>query len=313
MSAGVAGMMSSAPAGTGGMSATTPAVDAGMGSAPAGGGDVSSCPPAPAGADPAAVTALDTINMLRLAVGDDCDTMAVGLNASAQNHCDYYAMNASMSDCIADPHAEVMSCPGYTGADIGTRMQAAGYTGRGSSEVMAFNDDPARAIQQWVNSVWHRIPILDPWTTELGYGHATGCDTIDFGRGTPMPDDTVVVYPYNGQTGVPTDFDGSHEGPMPPAPPTGWPSASPINIYAKSLMVADHVLTIDGDTTPIDHVWLTSADSQFLRDGAMLYANAPFAAQTTYRVHITGTYVGGDLNLEWTFTTGAATMRWGQP
>ena len=76
------------------------------------------------------------------------------------------------------------------------------------------------------------------------------------------------------------------------------------------ISVTDHVVTKDGDTTPIDHVWLTGMDqsstAQFLRNGVMMYPNAPLAAMTKYRVRVKGTYVGGALDLEWTFTTGAA-------
>ena len=36
----------------------------------------------------------------------------------------------------------------------------------------------------------------------------------------------------------------------------------------------------------------------------MLYG-APFELSTRYRVRIVGTYTGGALNVEWTFTTGA--------
>ena len=37
-------------------------------------------------------------------------------------------------------------------------MKAGGYTGQPSFEVMAFSNDPLKAIAQWLNSVWHRIP-----------------------------------------------------------------------------------------------------------------------------------------------------------
>jgi hypothetical protein len=182
-------------------------------------------------------------------------------------------------------------------------MKAAGYTGQASFEVMAFSNDPVKAVAQWVNSVWHRLPILDPWVTELGYGAATGCDTIDFGAGKPMPNTTIVVYPYDGQTGLLTSFDGSREGPMPPAPSTGWPSGLPITLWGKSLMITEHTLTIEGQSAPIDHVFLTSTDSQFLRNAIMMYSNKPLAGATKYHVKITGTSVGGALNREWSFTT----------
>jgi hypothetical protein len=182
-------------------------------------------------------------------------------------------------------------------------MKAAMYTGQPSFEVMAFSNDPLKAIAQWLNSVWHRIPIVDPWVTEFGYGSATKCDTIDFGQGKPMPNTTIVVYPFDGQIEVPTTFDGSREGPMPPAPSSGWPSGSPVTLWAKMLTVTEHVLTVDGQTTPIDHVFLTAADSSFLRDAVMMYANKPLTAATKYHVKMTGTSTSGALSREWSFTT----------
>jgi hypothetical protein len=145
----------------------------------------------------------------------------------------------------------------------------------------------------------------------MGYGGATGCDVIDIGRGTStVPASAIVVYPYDGQTGVPPAFSGL-EGPAPPAPAGGWPSSYPINIYAQGLKVTSHVLTKDGDSTPIDHLWLDSSSSQisaglkgYFVDTAFLYG-AAFDLSTKYRVKIVGTHTGGALNVEWTFTTGS--------
>jgi hypothetical protein len=168
----------------------------------------------------------------RRPAGAGCATMIAEINTAAKNHCDYYTANTG-TNCTADPHNEVEGCTGFTGTNPGARMLAAGDMGRGASEVMAFLDNPERAVATWVNSVWHRLPIIDPWTTHLGYGGSERCDTIDFRRGTPAPNDMVVLYPYAGQTGLPTTFDGSRGGPEPPEPSSGWPSASPITVYAQ--------------------------------------------------------------------------------
>jgi uncharacterized protein YkwD len=313
--AGVMGLAGAPSAGTGGMLAPGAAGASAPGSAPMGGmGDASMCPAAPAGASAEATAALAAVNAARVPAGSGCDTLVLTLAMSALNHCNYYAMNKSNQMCIANAHMEVMSgCVGFTGVNPGDRMKAAGYTSRGGgSEVMAFVDNPMSSVAQWINTVFHRIPILDPWTVEMGYGGATGCDTIDFGSGTPTTaQDAIVVYPYNGQTGLPTTFNGANEGPMPPAPTTGWPSSSPINIFAKGLMVTEHVLTLDGDTTPIDHVWLDGTNNTntsiagFLRSTAFMYANKPLMANTKYHVHMAGMHTGGAFNLDWTFTTGA--------
>ncbi|MGD8861817.1 MAG: hypothetical protein PVI30_17540 [Myxococcales bacterium] len=260
------------------------------------------CPAPPAGATADAVAALDAMNRARLAAGSVCATLVNEIATAAQNHCDYYSMNDGM--CVANPHLEVEGCAGFTGADPGARMQAAGYQSWGGGEVMAFEGNPAGSVQSWIDTVWHRIPVLDPWTTHMGYGGTADCDTIDFGSGEPAPDDVIVVYPYDGQTDVPLSFNGLYEGPMPPAPPTGWPSAYPVNVYAQDIAVTEHVITVDGDDTPIEHVWITPADSDLLRNGVFIYPYTPFEPNTTYRVRVTGTYVGGALALDWTFTTG---------
>jgi len=192
-------------------------------------------------------------------------------------------------------------------------MRAAGFESSGGGEIMAFLNDAAAAVQMWVDSVWHRIPLLDPAIKVLGYGNAIGCDAIDFGPGMRTEPARVVVYPYDGQLGVTTAFDGRFEGPMPPAPITGWPSSNPISVYAQELSITEHRLFVEGDDTPISHVWLDSASAllppsqqRLLRNVAFMYANQPFLPNTTYRVVIAGTYAGGLLNERWTFTTGAA-------
>lgn len=272
------------------------------------------CDPPPAGASVEAINALNTVNTLRAAAGAPCVTLDLSIGKAAAAHCAYFALNKDLApECTINPHYEVPGCAGFTGVTPNDRMRAAGFaTSGGGGEVMAFLSNPALAVQTWVDSVWHRIPILDPATTVMGYGSAEGCDTVDFGPNRRRDGLNMVAYPYAGQTGVTTAFDGRNEGPMPPAPTTGWPSANPISLYAQQLVVTEHHLFVDGDDTPLDHTWLdyTSpilpADQQtLLRNVVFMYANQPYLPNTTYRVRIAGTYAGGDLLQEWTFTTGA--------
>jgi len=239
--------------------------------------------------------------------------LVTALDTSAQAHCNYKVANSSNATCIADPHGEVMTCTGFTGANVQAREVAAGYPqALAYTEVATtFGNNPTAAVPSWIDTVFHRIPMLDPWTVDMGYGGAAACDVIDVGRGmSAVAATAVVVYPYDGQTNVPPAWSGS-EGPAPPAPPSGFPSSYPINIYAQGLTVTQHVLTKDGDTTPITHLWLDANSSQisaglkgYFVDTAFLYG-APFALSTKYRVKIVGTHTGGALNMEWTFTTGA--------
>jgi hypothetical protein len=279
----------------------------------AGGADASACPAAPADAPAPAVQAWTTLNALRVAAGAGCMNLVSALNTSALAHCNYHAANASNAMCIADAHGELMSCSGYTGADAQAREVAAGYPkSLAYSEVATtFGNNPVAAVPSWIDTVWHRIPLLDPWTVDMGYGGAKGCDVIDIGRGmSTAPAGTIVVYPYDGQTNVPPTFSG-REGPAPPPPPSGWPSAYPVSIYAQRISVTEHVITKDGDSTPIEHLWLDAKSPEvsaglkgYFTNTVFLYG-APFELSTKYRVKIVGTHTGGALNVEWTFTTAA--------
>jgi Cysteine-rich secretory protein family len=252
--------------------------------------------PAPAGATPPD-NALAAVNDLRAHMGLPCMTLVAQINASSQKHCDYYQQNVADKTCTANAHEEVATCAGFVAVSFADRMKNAGYTGQPRSEVMAFSGDPVSAIGQWINSVYHRTPLLSPWIREMGYGMTADCDTIDMGLGTKTPDDATAVYPYPGQTNVPLNFDGSHEGPTPPKPPTGWPSASPVHLYVKAFTVTSHDVFVQGTCDALPHQWLPDKDQY------ILYPDKPFTKNTQYHVVIKGTKAGNPLDFDWTFTT----------
>ena len=230
-------------------------------------------------------------------MGLPCMALVPAINTSAQKHCDYYQQNTANKSCIANAHEEVDTCAGFVAKSFATRMTAAGYTGSPRSEVMAFSGEPASAIAMWINSVYHRTPVLSPWLAEMGYGMTADCDVIDLGLGPKASDDLTAVYPYPGQVGVPLNFDGSREGPMPPAPPTGWPSASPVHLYVKGYTVTSHDVFVNGTCDALPHQWLPDKEQY------ILYPDKPFAKNTEYRVVIAGTKAGKPLSFDWSFTT----------
>lgn len=269
------------------------------------------CAPPPAGTPDKAIQALNAVNQVRVAMGGTCMNSVPALVQSAQAHCDYQAMNKGNSMCAADAHSEIMGCTGFTGANVQAREIAAGYPRNLAYTEVAnsIGNNPAAAVPNWIDTVYHRIPVLDPWTVDMGYGGGPGCDVIDIGRGmSPAAANTIAVYPYDGQTNVPPTWNGL-EGPAPPAPAGGFPSSYVINIFAKGIAVTEHVLTKDGDSTPLEHTWLDKKSpgvaslANYFGNTAFMYG-APFAPNTKYRVKIVGTYSAGALNVEWTFTTG---------
>ena len=284
-------------------------------------GDLSDCAQPPSSAPEKAIEAWRIVNELRLSSGSPCMNLVPALTGAAQGHCDYLAANRGMAGC-GGGHSQVEGCTGFTGASPGAREVAAGYPRRlAYTEVLTnISDNPAAAVRGWVTTPFHRIPILDPWTTDMGWGGAAGCSIIDFGRGMSghAPDEAVVVYPYDGQTDVPLSFNGL-ESPAPPKPASGWPSAYPVSIYARGLTITEHVVSKEGDGTPLDHVWLDRSAPEvnrglrgYFASMSLMYVGEPFEPSSTYRVHMVGSSTAGPLDLEWTFTTGEKPTRpWG--
>ena len=217
------------------------------------GADATICPRA-AAMDPNAEAAYDRVNSYRRRMGLSCMGFDPRIAAAAAGHCAYFLANRQVS--LADPHGEREGAPGFRAERFGERMIRGGYDGHPAYETMAYVGDGARAVDLWVDSVWHRIPILSPWVGDLGYGGTRGCDTMNFGWAPDEGVETPVTYPYNGQTDVPRQFDGRAESPSLPAPPAGWPSGYPIIIYAEDLEVESHEL-LDDMMVPVSHVWIT--------------------------------------------------------
>jgi hypothetical protein len=256
--------------------------------------------PAPSGITTQQMTALQIINQTRGAMGSPCATEVATLNTSATKHCQYYAANAGNQTCVSNPHVEVSSCMAYDSANFGDRETNAGYKCNpsatqscGASEVMAFDDDPTAALGQWIGSIYHRSPLLDPRMRDFGYGNATGCDTIDLGEGagSTTPADVIVSYPYDGQTGLGRSFNGAQESPTPPVPPNGWPSALPIHIYmlATNITLTTDEFGVDGGAQLAHQIMTPQSANGYLSNALVLYGNAPLTAATKYRVHVAGT------------------------
>jgi hypothetical protein len=263
---------------------------------------VASCPLLPTSTDPQSVRAYDRINMYRRAMGLPCANFVPEIALAAARHCAYYAGNHGT--CIDNPHREVKTCDKFRGERFSDRLKVAGYSGTPAYEVMTYIGDGGAAVDQWVDSIWHRIPILDPYVGDVGYGMDQACDTMDFGWGTTAPTNPVV-YPYDTQTGLPTSFDGDVESPPPPRPPKGWPGGYPLIVYAASLTVQTHRL-LDDKGLAIAHTFITPdhpAGNGLLINEVVMYADLPLKNKTTYRVVIDGQQRNVPIHLEWTFTT----------
>ena len=253
--------------------------------------------------------ALGELNKLRAAVGVAPIEQDRALAKAAQAHADFYVKHHSKYQAKGlNPHSEDKSFgEGYTGKTVNDRVKAAGYSGAPGAEVMAFTGSVKAALQGWLDTVYHRLPLIDPRSAKMGFGMASAgkarTEVMDFGRGGGQG--PVVVYPWPGQTGVPTSWSGN-EGPQPPKPKTGYPSGPVITArFPSPAKVLDHqLLTAKGE--PLPHVWLTPENDSNLKmfddRTVVIYANDPVPSGS-YTVRIEAEISGKKRTLRWSFTT----------
>ncbi len=230
------------------------------------------------------------------------------------NHTNYRLQNyADSSAMIYGAHGEVEGKPGFTGQWPKDRIATTNYPWWGGAEVMHGLGDPVASVDDWVATVYHRFPILEPYNHYVGYAHHTGTpmavDVMDFGAGptaeglwmpaTPYP----LAYPADGQTDVPTGWSGA-ESPNPLPDGVTGPVGYPFTLQAiggKLTMTRAELHTADG-TLVATHP--NPADCAAGRCLALI-AVAPLAPHTSYVVTAAGDVSGVPFQREWHFTTGA--------
>lgn len=265
---------------------------------------------APAWATAEQVAAMEWINWSRA----ECGLQAIGMNSAlskaAQSHADYVVANHTTYVAGLSLHAEVPDTAGFSGETWVARASSAGWSGPMLGEVIAYQPLAVASVWQWMDSLYHRLPLLGQSAESLGYGAAHGdgiwIGVVEVGRRKSPPSPRLVAWPPKGATDVPVAWDG-YEVPQPAPPPGGYPSGPVLTVQAlpgQELHMTAHTL-LGPDGAEIPHMALDGTSDALLRDHASiaLYANEPLAAGLEYRARVDGTQDGVAFTWEWTFTT----------
>jgi tetratricopeptide (TPR) repeat protein len=252
--------------------------------------------------------ALLSVNRLRALAGVAPVVADPRLGAGAQAHAYYFLFNHASSGVRGlGIHDEVEGMPGFSGATVRTRARHFGVEDLPSGEVITHRGDPTAAIVDWVNTVYHRFPLLRRDLQALGYGQAAvgalPIEVMDFAfRARAVPGRGMVSYPVAGQVNVPTAFYGNEiPDPVPNAAyPVGYPITLTFDRGAR-VQIASHHLR-DGDGQEVDAHVLLPSDSA-MEDSLALLARRPLQPSTTYLVEVTGTLEGAPFEKRWQFTT----------
>ena len=238
------------------------------------------------------------------------------LNQAAVAHCQCFVNHYSTVYAQGmSAHEEDTSKEGCYGVQFWDRLAHFGYTNQGSHEVMAFLAAPKSAIYSWAESLFHRLPFVDPHVFEAGYGKASGtlahCDTMDFGSGGPVDDNHDAIYPFDGQVGVGPSWHGN-ESPQPPKPNNGYPSGPIVTVTSPmgvDLIISKYNIT-DSEGADIPVVFVDHRSHDFLPRTTAIYPHNPLQENKTYTVFMSGTRNNKAWQKTWSFTTGKSGFNW---
>ncbi len=267
---------------------------------------------APAALGAQRLAALSRLDAVRAAVGLGPVAGDDAAHAAAQSHAEFYTAHAGKySKTKLNPHNQDKSFgAGFTGVGLGDRLKAAGFGGTPSAEVMAFTGSGVAAVDGWIETVYHRLPLLDPRAALVGVGVASAggahAEVMDFGGGGEPVSAPIVVYPWPGMQGVARSWSGN-EGPQPPPPPAGYPSGPVVTarLPTGATLKGHSLRTASGEALP--HVLLTPATDANLKAfdsrAIALYAHQPLAGGAWHEVEVAFEVGGALRTLRWRFQT----------
>ena len=181
------------------------------------------------------------------------------------------------------------------------------------SEDITHRGEAAAAVADWVDSVFHRFPMLRSDLDGIGFGMAAvdilPIEVMDMSYTDAAGDVRLSSpYPADGQLEVPVAFFGNE---LPDPVPTGgsYPTGYPVTLNfspAARVVIATWSITDPHGTTSDAYVINPTPASENVLS---LLPKKPFAAGTRYSVHVTGTINGSSFTRDWSFTTKAPTTQ----
>jgi hypothetical protein len=256
-----------------------------------------------AAADSDSAPALERLNAHRKAAGLEPVVADPSLSKGCAAHAAYLVKNVDQPSAQGlGLHAEEAKLPGYT--KEGERA--------GKASVIFLGKEGPDAVEGWMGSLLHRIPLLQSRLKKVGYGVARGGPAkstvvLDSTNGMSAGKDApFVVYPADGQKDVPRAFVEEIPDPIPGSvdKKAGYPVTV---IFSEGALVKDVKASLkdaDGKEVPF---WLSSpekpAAADYQRNTVGLIAEDPLKPETTYTVAVSARVTGKPWLKTWSFTT----------
>lgn len=244
---------------------------------------------------------LDRINTYRAWMGYGPLQMDPALMAAAQSHADYYARNGGNMPGL---HNQTPGAPGFTGATMRDRAAYFGYNGS-INENVGLSGSMVATVDWSIATINHRLTLIDPRYTDIGFGAVNGMETIKIGTrswsNTAEP--AWQAWPVDGLANVGHSYLGSAPSPFSNVPyPVGYPITLKYHGDGSVQFHSAKLSTNGGQVSALTGV----GDGWLSRNTMMILATNPLQANTTYQVNVEATANGQPVSHSWSFTTGPA-------
>lgn len=238
------------------------------------------------------------------------------LTLAAQNHADYLLAHPESFAPGQDPHLQSPDSPLFTGLKVQQRVEAVGYEGKSLGENIARRATAESALQSWLETLYSRLPLMDPALEEIGIGEAGSIHERVYVlvAGTTADEASVDLsirtYPPSGADEIMADWNGN-ELPQPKPPPDGYPSGPVISLHTGDTPfdgMSGILRNSDGQTVPCTAFSLAN-DPNLPAGVAAIIPHQPLTPDSLYFVSWNGSISGTAFDTDHSFRTAPSSCR----
>jgi hypothetical protein len=234
------------------------------------------------------------------------------LVAASTAHARYVAQRYERRSLSIDDsldHEERWLDAGFTGHSPRDRLERFGAPFERNWELIAPFGSPSKALDAWIESLYHRVPLVHPNAVAIGYGRsidrALHVDVAEVTGDASSDIVDPVRYPPDRARGVRRMWAGA-ELPQPQLPASGYPSGPVITLTFPFGAEIDEGTFLLGDAhgALVDAHRLHPGNDPHLTTTYALIPLAPLACMTWHHVMFRGRVNGTVKVYEWDFETG---------
>jgi len=251
--------------------------------------------------------ALQKLNERRAQLGLPALNRSPLIDTAARGHSNYLVCNNTTD------HSQSSGRSCYTGATPGDRVRSAGYPWTSVYEVISAGPSGGAAgIEALIKAIYHRFALFATDVSDVGIGMMSGHPTYGTvltanlaTNRSPRPAMSaswIGVYPYDGQTDLPRDFDSDTESPDPV--PDRNRVGYPVSLHVDgNLALSVSSFTLSKGSTALSGRLLAPGSSNTPKSVAAFIPLDALEYGTTYTARFVGSAGGMPIDKTWSFST----------